>query len=271
MNIREGMYVERDVDVMTLADLASVWVVVDVFEQQATWVGKGDKAEVRVTSIADRVWEGWVEYIYPDIDPKTRTLRVRLRFANAGIELKPNMYAQATLFTQPREALSVPRDAIIRSEAGERVIMSKGNGRFQPVTVRTGIESGERTEILEGLTDGDAVVVSAQFLIDSEASLKATLRRIVSPTLPLTSKPQMDLYEATGEVKSVDASAHKLTLTHEPIPALGWPAMTMDFIAAKEVALAALKPGMRVKFTLRKQDPVTYEITSLQQAGGGDL
>jgi Cu(I)/Ag(I) efflux system membrane fusion protein len=264
LNVREGMYVQRDMDVMTLADLASVWVLVDVFEQQVAWVREGQPAEVRLASVPDRQWQGRVEYIYPDVDPQTRTLRVRLRFANPGGELKPNMYAQATIQAEPRRAVSVPRDAVIRTEHGAHVILAQGEGRFQPAPIKPGIEAGDRVEVLEGVQEGDRVVVSAQFLIDSEASLRAALRRMTAPA-PAT---EVAAFEATGVINKVDESGRTLNLNHDPIPALGWPAMTMDFTVGDGVTLHGIAPGTRVEFQLRRVDPTSYEITALRTTGG---
>jgi Cu(I)/Ag(I) efflux system membrane fusion protein len=125
------------------------------------------------------VWSGHVQYIYPDLDPVTRTLRVRLHFDNPEGTLKPNMYAHVTLLADPRpDVLSVPIEAVIRDGGGERVVLALGEGRFQPREIKVGIESGDRIEILEGLKEGDAVVVSSQFLLDSEANIKASLGRM---------------------------------------------------------------------------------------------
>lgn len=273
LKVREGMFVGRDMEVMTLADLGSVWLLVDLFEQQAAWVREGRRAEVRLAAMPGRVWQGRVEYIYPDVDPQSRTLRVRLRFDNPGAELKPNMYAQATLFADPRPALSVPRDAVIRTGQGAHVIAALGEGRFRPVEVRTGIESGERVEILEGLREGDRVVVSAQFLIDSEASLRAALRRMTAPAAMQAGTLQPagggDLFTATGTLNAVEPSSRKVNITHDPIPALGWPAMTMEFAVAQEVPLGEFKPGAHLEFELRRIDPVTYEVAALRAQGGG--
>ena len=120
-----------------------------------------------------------MEYIYPSLDPKTRTLRVRLRFANPEEDLKPNMFADVTIEAEGRSGvLKVPGESVIRTGQEDRVVVDLGNGRFSSRTVKTGIESGGWIEILDGLEEDDRVVVSGQFLIDSEASLKASLTRM---------------------------------------------------------------------------------------------
>lgn len=193
--VREGMYIEPATEVMTLVDLASVWLLAEVFERQASWVEVGQRAEARVPAMPGRVWQGRVDYIYPDLDPQTRTLRVRLRFDNPDGALKPNMFAQVAVAADPRPAvLQVPREAVIRDGRSARVVVALGEGRFQARPVVLGIESGDQVEILDGLEEGETVVTSAQFLIDSEASLQAGLQRME----PIQAAPTSDLLQGTG-------------------------------------------------------------------------
>ena len=179
LSVREGMYVKPVTEVMALADLSSVWLLVDVFERQADWVKPGQPAEVRLDYLPGRVWNGSVEFVYPTIDPKTRTLQARLRFDNPDEALKPDMYASVYIYAGPKkDVLSIPREALIKTGAGQRVILALGDGRFRPQRVTAGIESGDYVEIVSGLEEDDQVVTSAQFLIDSEASLQASFRRM---------------------------------------------------------------------------------------------
>ena len=181
LNVRDGMFVAPATNVMTLANLSSVWVVAEIFQRQADWISVGRPAEVRLSSHPGRVWEGEVEFIYPDLDPKTRTLQVRLRFDNPDEELKPNMFAKIALFGRPLDdVVHIPKEALIRTGRVDRVILDAGEGRFQPREVVAGMESGDRVEIKAGLEAGDVVVTSGQFLIDSEASLKASFARLGS-------------------------------------------------------------------------------------------
>lgn len=179
LNVREGMYVNPDMEIMRLADLSNVWLLADVFEHQAAWVKLGQSAEVKLSYLPGKTWTGRVEYIYPSLDPKTRTLKVRMRFSNPDEELKPNMFAHVSIFGGARkDLLIIPREALIRTGQDEHVIVSLGDGRFAPRTVVAGMESGDYVEIVRGLEEGESVVVSGQFLIDSEASLKASLMRM---------------------------------------------------------------------------------------------
>ena len=180
INIADGMHVTAKTTMVSLADLSTVWLVVDVFETQVSQMKEGLSAEVSFSYQPDKLWLGKVTYIYPQIDEKTRTLKVRLVFDNPSEYLKPNMYASVKLFGNKKSnALSIPREALIRTGSSERVILALNEGHFQPVEVRAGIEAGERVEIIEGLHAGDKIVTSAQFLIDSEASFSGTAMRML--------------------------------------------------------------------------------------------
>ena len=182
LNVREGMFVKPDTEVMSLANLDQVWLLAEVFERQAAWVKAGQTAQARLPALPGRSWSGQVEYVYPALDPVTRTLRARLRFGNSERLLKPNMYARVQIHGAPvEEALTIPHEALIYGANTTRVVIAPGDGRFAVREVRTGIISGDRAEVLSGLQEGEEIVVSAQFLIDSEASLNAGLQRLQAP------------------------------------------------------------------------------------------
>ena len=184
--VREGMFVKPSQKVMTLGDLSSVWLLAEVFERQSQWVEVGQDAEVKLSYIPGKSWNGKVEYIYPSLDPKTRTLKVRLRFDNPGERLKPNMYANVKIFGGAKKnTIVIPLEGLIRSGREERVILALGDGRFEARKVRAGIESGNYVEILEGVEQGEEIVISGQFLIDSEASMRASLNRMAEPEMSM--------------------------------------------------------------------------------------
>ncbi len=179
LGVRQGMFVTPSTEIYTIADLSRVWVQVDVFEHQLAWLAVGLSAEMRVPAHPGRVWEGEVDYVYPELDPRTRTLRVRLRFANPERLLKPNMFAEVIIYGGPRrDVLTIPREALIVTGERETVVRALGGGRFQPVDVVTGMKRRGQVEVLSGVDEGDEIVTSGQFLIDSESSLQASFTRI---------------------------------------------------------------------------------------------
>lgn len=179
LGARQGMYVTPDREIVTIADLGRIWVMVDVYEHQIDWLTEGLTAEIRVPAYPGRIWKGQVEYIYPELDPKSRTLRVRLSFDNPEGILKANMFADVVIFGRPEhDVLAIPAEALIETGRRSSVVLALGDGRFQPVDVVGGMSSDGMVAILSGLNDGDNVVVSGQFLIDSESSLQASYRRM---------------------------------------------------------------------------------------------
>ena len=161
------------------------------------------------------------------IDAKSRALQVRLRFDNPDEQLKPNMYVSVEIAAEPREnALAVPREALIRTGRSERVVAALSSGRFLPVDVETGIESGNYIEVSSGLEEGDRVVTSGQFLIDSESSLTASFQRMTDPEPAATgdaTETEQAAITATGTINTLEP----LNVSHAPIPALGWPEQSM--------------------------------------------
>jgi Cu(I)/Ag(I) efflux system membrane fusion protein len=265
LNAREGMYVEPKMEIMTLADLSSIWLLVDVFERQAEWVAVGQPAEVRLAYLPGQVWEGEVEFVYPTIDPKTRTLRARLRFDNPDEALKPDMYGDVRIYAGPKsDVLSIPREALIRTGHSERVVVALGDGRFSARAVVSGMESGDWVEIVSGLAEVDHVVVSGQFLIDSEASLRASFGRMGTDSPPDASVLSPAPLTGTGTVLRLDPGERKLHIEHGPIEALGWPAMAMDFSVTDTLDLSSVAVGQRLRFTLVRDPAGGYRIDSIQ-------
>jgi Cu(I)/Ag(I) efflux system membrane fusion protein len=186
------MFVSPSMKVMTLGDLSSVWLLAEVFERQSEWVEVGQHAEVNLSYIPGEIWQGKVEYIYPSLDAKTRTLKVRLRFDNPGERLKPNMYANVKIFGGAKEnTIVIPLEALIKTGREQRVIISLGEGTFEAREVIAGIESGNYVEIVKGLKVGESVVTSGQFLIDSEASMRGSISRMTDMPMSDMAMPDM--------------------------------------------------------------------------------
>ncbi|RLA52765.1 MAG: efflux RND transporter periplasmic adaptor subunit [Gammaproteobacteria bacterium] len=178
-NIREGFFVQPGTTLMSIGALDDVWVEAEVFARQAALVEVGLPVVMTLNYLPGKEWRGSVDYVYPSLDEKTRTLRIRLRFNNTAGMLKPNMFAQVFIEAgRGGDALMVPREAVIRTGSQDRVVLALGDGRFKSVAVRLGQLDEQYTQILEGLEEGDKVVVSAQFLLDSESSKSAGFMRM---------------------------------------------------------------------------------------------
>jgi len=179
LGVREGIYVTPSLEVMSIAQLDKVWVIAEVFERQAAWVEPGRRATVELDYLPGTLLEGVVDYVYPELDPKTRTLKVRLRFDNESLTLRPNMFSRVIIEGRPvHDIVHVPREAVIRGGAVDRVVVDIGGGRFRAQPVRIGVESGDRVAIRSGLQGGEKVVTSGQFLIDSESNIEAAMSRL---------------------------------------------------------------------------------------------
>ncbi len=179
LNIREGFYVKPGTTLMSIGSLEQVWVIAEIFERQASEVFAETDVTMSLDYISGREWNGKVDYVYPALDADTRTLKIRLRFDNKDNVLKPNMFAQVLIHTQSTaEVLLVPKESVIRSGSMDRVVLALGDGRYKSVEVKLGRFDHSYAEILMGLSQGDKIVVSAQFLLDSESSKTSDFKRM---------------------------------------------------------------------------------------------
>lgn len=193
LNVGEGMFVKPGHTILTLADLSSVWVIVEIFEDQVAWVKKDQTVSMHLSANRNDVWQGLVDYVYPVVDPKSRTVKLRLTFDNPDLKLKPNMYSEISIKGVARDnIIAIPRQALIRTGRSERVILALGKGRFRPAEVISGMESGDWIEIVSGLNEDENIVTSGQFLIDSESSLDASLLRLQAPEKEIIDHSTMD-------------------------------------------------------------------------------
>jgi Cu(I)/Ag(I) efflux system membrane fusion protein len=262
LDIRQGMTVASGSPVARINGLDTVWLEAALPEAQAAVIRPGVSATAQLAAYPDIVLQGKVIAILPEVTAQTRTLRVRLEFPNPRQQLRPGLFAQVQFHTgNDAERLLLPSEALIRSGRQTRVIRRDAQGHFQPVIVSTGLEADGRTEILSGLNAGDQVVASGQFLMDSEASLQGVLARLESPVANDKPAPTASAgIEAHGVIDALDAG--EITLAHDAIPALGWPAMTMPFPLAKGVSTTGLKPGQKVRFMLEERGDDTV-ITAI--------
>jgi len=260
--VREGMFVKPENQIATLADLSTVWVMAEVFERQSSWVKEGLPAEVEFSYLPGQKFKGMVEYIYPDLDPLTRALTVRLKFDNFDEALKPNMYGNVSIYAGVKNNIIViPREAVIRTGSEERVILAKGNGRFEPRQIIAGIESGDWFEVKSGLNEGEVVVVSGQFLIDSEASTKASFMRMSRLEESNMKNTNMTITDdnmpiiGMGTITEIFKDDNTLKIDHQPIEILDWPRMEMKFSVDKEnsnLDFNLLNVGDHIEFNMMK-------------------
>lgn len=261
LNIREGAYLSPAQAVISAGPLDEVWVDAEVFERQAHWMKSGSFATMKLDALPGKKWQGKIDYVYPILDPKTRTLRVRLKFVNPNGDLKPNMFASISL--QPisdEPVLTIPKNAVIRSGGMTRVVLAEGKGKYRSVRIDVGRESGEKIEVLYGLTEKDIIVTSAHFMLDSESSQSADFSRINGIESPLNTA------WAKGEITSVMKGHRMLTINHQPVEQWNWPSMEMNFILAKQLEMVDFKLGQQIEFEMQKGNSGQYEIVDYKLA-----
>jgi Cu(I)/Ag(I) efflux system membrane fusion protein len=236
--------------------VSTVWANAEVPESQSALLRRGAKVQARSAAAPGVVLDGKVEAVLPEVAASTRTLKARVELSNPGGRLVPGMFVQMQFMDmRPEKALLVPTEAIIQTGRRNVVMLAEENGRFRPVDVEAGIESGGQTEIRRGLQAGQRVVVSSQFLIDSEASLRGIEARLNSGAAPAASAAAAApppsgtaAPRSVGEAKVESVGKDALTLSHGPIASMKWPAMTMEFKLPQGGAPRNLKPGDRVGF-----------------------
>ncbi len=264
---REGFYVKPGTKIMSIGALDEVWVNAQVFERQSSAVNIGDHVSMTLDYWPREQWHGQVDYVYPTLDEQTRTLRVRLRFDNQDRKLKPNMFAKVAIDTNGGQThILVPRESVIRTGKSSRVVMDLGGGNFKSVKVELGRSNEQFIEVLSGLEEGDSVVVSAQFLIDSESSVSSDFMRINSETeQPVEEVPNTVVVNVM--VETVMEGHRMVTLTHPPIPQWGWPEMTMDFMVAKDVDMSLFKQGESLDVEITEDDELGYAVIAVVNQG----
>lgn len=267
LEVREGQRVSAGQTLMTINGLASVWVEAALPQSQASAIRPGTPVTVRVDAWPGRAFTGQVETLLPDIDATTRTQRVRIVLANPDGVLTPGMFAHVALKPASEAAvIVVPDEALIADGKSTRVIVAEDGGSFRAATVTTGRTAGGATEIRDGLSVGQRIVVSGQFLIDSEASLRGSAERMTAtPAASAPAAPAAE-HEGTGRIEAVNGS-ESLTISHGPIPSAQWGAMTMDFAAPPTGLPKGLKPGDRIRFRFHLDRDGAATLSSVEPAG----
>ena len=275
---REGMTVAPGALLARINGLASVWALADLPESQAALVRAGSPVEARSPGAPGTVFRGTVQALLPEVNPITRTLKARVQLANSGGQLVPGLFVTMQFMdARADKMLLIPSEAVIQTGTRAVVMLAEAGGRFVPVNVQTGLESGGLTEIKRGLRAGQQVVVSSQFLIDSEASLKGVEARLNNEARPAATGPDRSASSAAnsatrhrGEARIEALAGRSITLKHGPIASLGMGAMRMEFAlpAAKDVP-RGLVVGDRVEFEFYVDDndgPTVTRLTRMPAA-----
>ncbi len=258
-----------------ISNLSSLWLLADIFEQDLSLVQPGQAARITVNAYPGKVFTGKVAFVYPTVTPETRTAKVRIELANPGGLLKPAMYASVELAAGRAKAkvLAVPDSAVLDSGTRQIVLVQRGEGLFEPRPVKLGARADGYVEVLEGVQAGEMVVVSANFLIDSESNLKAALGTFGGPgAKPAAQQDTAALgqaHQAQGTVRVVDLQSGKVNIEHGPIASLNWPAMTMDFPVNDRSLLKGLKPGQGVEFEIVQQAPGEFVLSRITPRAAG--
>jgi Cu(I)/Ag(I) efflux system membrane fusion protein len=247
---REGMTVMPGATLFRINGFATVWANAEVPESQAALLRPGTQVRAQTPAAPGTWFDGRVQALVPDVNAATRTLKARVELANPRGQLVPGMFVSMRFMdTRPEKSILIPTEAVIQTGKRTVVMLAEDNGRFRPVEVQAGIESGGQTEIKSGLQPGQKVVVSSQFLIDSEASLKGVEARLNETPKPAAAAASAARHEGEAKVEALGKDA--ITLSHGPIPSIKWGPMTMDF---------KLPPAKDIPRNLAAGDSVTFEF-----------
>ncbi|MDE2421153.1 MAG: efflux RND transporter periplasmic adaptor subunit [Gammaproteobacteria bacterium] len=291
LDVRSGMTMSAGQTLAKINGLNSVWLEAAVPEAQAGGIRVGSIIAAHLTAYPSDSFHGKVIAVLPDINMESRTLRVRIKLPNPNGQLKPGMFAQIQLQTdKSQDQLLIPEEAVIRTGKRNVVILALAGGHFQPVEVQLGQAANGQVAILSGMQEGQKVVASGQFLIDSEASLQGVLAKMnsskasasammgqevmpMSMPMPATASAMMPAastpyYQGVGKIESITPT--DITISHHPIPAIGWGAMTMTFKLPDAKLVTGVKVGDQVNFgfNLIKDD---YVIAALTKTTGSAM
>ncbi|MCM2306716.1 MAG: efflux RND transporter periplasmic adaptor subunit [Sulfuritalea sp.] len=265
LSVREGMTVMAGAPLFRINGLGTVWINAEVPENSAPQVRPGNAVQGRTPALPGVVFKGKVGAILPEVNAATRTLKARIELANPSGQLVPGMFVTVNLMPAAREdLLLVPSEAVIQTGKRSVVMVAQADGKFVPADVDIGAESNGQTEIRKGLEAGQKVVVSGQFLIDSEASLKGTTTRMSDMPAADNSKVADVTHRGAGKVEKIDQD--EITLSHGPIPSLQWGPMTMGFKPPATGLPRNVAVGDLVAFEIRQTKEGLYQITTIAPA-----
>ncbi|WP_321878625.1 efflux RND transporter periplasmic adaptor subunit [Paraburkholderia bannensis] len=272
LNVREGAMVTPGQTIAKITGLTKLWLIVEIPESLALQARPGMSVDATAAADGSQHFSGRIREILPGISADSRTLQARLEIDNAQGKLTPGMLMRVRVSSaSPSTQLVVPSEAVITTGKRSLVIVRGDDGQMRPVEVAIGRDAGSNTVIASGLTEGQQVVASGQFLIDSEASLKSVLPRLGASSADAASNAASSAtsstapgYETTGKIEKI--TPETITLSHQPVPALHWSAMTMAFAKPSADAFADVRPGETVRFAFRQTDS-GYQLTKVEPLG----
>jgi Cu(I)/Ag(I) efflux system membrane fusion protein len=265
LTAREGMTVMAGAPLFRLNGLSTVWVNAEIPEASAAQVRPGNPVEARTPAVSGTVFKGKVSAILPEVNPATRTIKARIELANPGGQLVPGMFATVNFMPAARkDVLLIPSEAVIQTGKRSVVVVAQGDGKFASVDVEVGIDSNGQTEIRKGLQAGQKVVVSGQFLVDSEANLKASTIRMGEMTAPAAGQGADATHRGQGKVENIGKD--EIVISHGPIASLQWPPMTMGFKLPATGLPQGITVGSNIEFEFRQSKDGPFEIASIAPA-----
>ncbi len=268
LGVREGVAVAPGMTLFRIAGLEKVWAVAEVPEAQVVRLSRGQRVKAVLQADASQAFSGELKEILPQVSASTRTLQARFEVDNRGGKLMPGMLLRLQVDGPSASRLMVPSEAVIRTGKRAVVLVRKENGSFEGRDVVLGQEVGDDIEVMQGLAEGEQVVASGQFLIDSEARLRSVTGSMGASAEPAASMPAAQapgVYTGEGKVESIEADG--ITISHGPIASLKWPSMTMGFGKPGAKAFADIRTGDTVRFEFKKGGPMDYELVSVQRVG----
>ena len=271
LDVREGAAVTPGMTLFRIAGLEKVWAVAEVPEAQAVHLSKGQKVKAALEADPAQTFEGELAELLPQVSSTTRTLQARFEVDNRSGQLTPGMLLRLRVAGPSSSRLVVPAEAVIRTGTRTVVIVRRDSGSFEPRNVQLGADLGDTVEVAQGLTEGEQVVASGQFLIDSEASLRSATGNLAAPAQPAASATpalQMAPMVHVGQGKVESVGADTITISHGPIATLKWPAMTMGFEKPAPTSFADIRVGDIVRFEFRDGGPTGFRLAKVQRVGG---
>ena len=266
LGTREGVAVTPGTTLFRIAGLERVWAVAEVPEAQALRLSRGQKVKAVLQADASQAFDGELKEILPQVSANTRTLQARFEVDNSKGKLTPGMLLRLQVAGPSTSRLVVPSEAVIRTGNRAVTLVRRDNGTFEPRDIQLGAEFGDSAEVVQGLAEGDQVVTSGQFLIDSEARLKSVLGAMSAASAPSMGGASKDVHVGEGKVESITPQG--ITISHGPVSSMKWPPMTMGFGKPDSTAFSDIKPGDTVRFEFKQGGTMGYELVSVQRVGG---